>query len=211
VTRAPAGQVHDGPPAASSAPAAGDPSICPLEDLLAAAARGDRAAFGVLYDRIAPAIYGIARRVARDASLAEEITHDALLDAWLDCPRFDRGKGSARSWLLTIAHRRAVDVVRREQASRNRLARVGGRSWERPYDMVAEQAVQQADAARVGRALDLLTPLQRRAVTLAYYDGFTNREVAEILQVPVPTAKSRIRDGLIRLRDAMPDPDRTAC
>jgi RNA polymerase sigma-70 factor, ECF subfamily len=185
------------------APSASGASSCSLEELLEAAAQGDTGSFALLYDRVAPAVHGLARRVVRNDALAEEITHDALLDVWSRCTTFDRSRGTGRSWIMTIAHRRAVDVVRNEQSASERLARVGARSWERAYDVVTEEAFRRADAELLAHAMSRLTPLQHRAVTLAYYGGFTYREVAEILDVPVATAKTRIRDGLRGLQAAL--------
>jgi RNA polymerase sigma-70 factor, ECF subfamily len=178
---------------------------CSLEDLLDRVANGQRDAFAELYDRMAPAVYGIAKRVLRNKAMAEEVAHDALLDIWMHCRAFDRSRGSARAWILTIAHRRAVDAVRSEQASRDRDAREALRAWERPRDVVAEAVMQTLGVARVRKSLDQLTPVQRSAIQLAYYDAHTHREVALLLDVPLGTAKSRICDGLSRLRRDLTD------
>lgn len=177
------------------------------EVLLEQVGTGDGDAFAELYDRTTPAVYGMARRVVVDASLAEEVTQEVLLEVWSKAASFDRTRGSARSWILTMAHRRAVDVVRREQASSNRVDRVAAASSARPYDEVAEAVLERLEsdlrALAVDRALGTLTALQRSALELAYFKGFTYREVAQILEVPVGTAKSRIRDGLRRLADQL--------
>ena len=161
---------------------------------------GDRRAFAALYDRFAASVYGLARRVVVDPSLADEVTQEVFLAVWSRSAGFDRARGSARSWILTVAHRRAVDVVRSEQAGRNRVERVSVGLFDRPFDEVSEAVVDrvvgQARADDVARALQSLSPLQRSAIELAYYQGHTYREVSEILGVPLATAKTRIRDGL---------------
>lgn len=180
---------------------------CSAEQLLEQVAAGDRNAFAELYDRMAPGVYGMACRVVVDASIAEEVTQEVLLAVWSRAQSFDRSRGSARSWILTMAHHRAVDVVRREQAARNREQRVAAASIDRPADDVADAVVQRfmdrSRARDVDRALCSLTVLQRSAVELAYFSGFTYREVAQSLAVPLGTAKTRIRDGLRRLTDEL--------
>lgn len=175
------------------------------EILLARVAGGDRDAFAQLYDRLGPTVYGLVRRVVVDEAIAQDVTQDVLLEVWSKARSFDAARGSARSWISTMAHRRAVDVVRREQASRNRTQRVAAASLEQPFDEVAETVIE-ADVARsnvaeVARALAVLTPVQRCAIELAYFKGMTYREVAQRLDVPLGTAKTRIRDGLRRLGD----------
>ncbi|WP_370325163.1 ECF RNA polymerase sigma factor SigK [Euzebya sp.] len=171
--------------------------------LLVEVAKGDAAAFAALYDMMSPQVYGVVRRVLRDPAQSEEVAQDVLVEVWRTAPRFDRSRGTARSWVLTIAHRRAVDRVRSEQASRDREDRVGRESAERPFDAVADQVEQSLETEQVRAALDALTDVQREAIELAYYGGNTYREVAALLEAPVGTVKTRMRDGLIRLRDAM--------
>lgn len=172
-----------------------------LDDLLRRVARGDEAAFAGLYDQIAPRVYGLVLRVVRDPSIAEEVAQEALLEAWRTATRFDPAKGSAISWLLTIAHRRAVDRVRSEQAGAARMRRAA--TVETPYDEVVEQATTRIERQQVRRCLGGLTELQREAILLAYFNGHTYREVADLLDTPLPTVKTRMRDGLIRLRDCL--------
>ncbi|CAN5326146.1 ECF RNA polymerase sigma factor SigK [soil metagenome] len=174
-----------------------------VDDLLEQTARGDKTAFAALYDSVAPAVYGIAVNVVRDPSMAEEVAHDALLNVWESGQSFNRARGSARAWIMTIAHRRAVDVVRSEQAARDRLMRIGTRTLERSYDEVSESVCGRVEVALVRQALGVLTALERESITLAYFGGFTHREVAEILQVPLGTVKSRISTGLRRLRSEL--------
>jgi RNA polymerase sigma-70 factor (ECF subfamily) len=117
--------------------------------------------------------------------------------------RFDPTKGSATSWIFTIAHRRAVDRARSEQAGAARARRVAAGAIETPYDEVVEQATANLEQQQVRRCLQGLTDLQREAITMAYYGGYTYREVAELLNTALPTIKTRMRDGLIRMRDCL--------
>ena len=176
--------------------------------LLAKVAVGDHAAFASLYDLLAAAAYGLAQRVVRNPALAEEITQDAFMQVWSTGPSFDRTRGSARSWVLTIVHRRAVDIVRHEQSARDRLLRVGIGSVEKPFDTVWATALQRSEYEQVLVALTLLTAPQRQAIELAYFEGMTCSEVAIFLEVPVGTAKSRIHDGVRRLRRSLVAADR---
>ena len=171
--------------------------------LLARVARGDERAFEQLYDIVAPRVYGLARRILRDPAQAEEVAQEVLVEIWRTAGRYDNTRGSATSWMFTIAHRRAVDRVRAEQAGAERIRRVAAASVDTPYDEVVEQATARLDQAQVRRCLDSLTDLQREAITLAYYGGHTYREVAELLGAAIPTIKSRMRDGLIRMRDCL--------
>ncbi|MDO8363658.1 MAG: ECF RNA polymerase sigma factor SigK [Actinomycetota bacterium] len=173
-----------------------------LARLLAAAGRGDQAAFGMLYDELAGLVHGIVLRVVRDPSQAEEVTQEVFVELWRLAPRYEESRGSVKSWTATLAHRRAIDRVRSEQASRNRMERdAAGRPGE--VESVGDIVETSLDNARVRRALGSLTPSQREAVELAYFGGHTYREVAVLLQVPEGTVKSRIRDGMIRLRDEL--------
>lgn len=171
--------------------------------LLRAVAHGDERAFAQLYELIAGRVYGLARRILRDPAAAEDATQEALVEVWRTAPRFDPAKGSALSWIFTIVHRRAVDRVRSEQASADRLRRLAARSADTPYDEVVEAATAHLEQLQVRRCLQTLTELQREAVTLAYYGGYTYREVAEVLDTALPTVKTRMRDGMIRLRDCL--------
>jgi len=173
------------------------------DDLLRRVARGDEQAFSSLYTMIAPRVYGLARRVLRDPAQAEEVAQEALVEVWRTAGRFDASKGSATSWVLTIAHRRAVDRVRSAQAGVERERRVAAASAETPYDDVVEEVTASLEQQQVRRCLQGLTDLQREAITLAYYSGYTYREVAEKLDTALPTIKTRMRDGLIRLRDCL--------
>lgn len=173
------------------------------ETLMNLTARGDTDAFERLYDLYAAAVFGLARRVVRDPSQAEEVTQDVFCEIWTRASRFDPARGSARSWVLRLAHGRAVDRVRSVQASSERDTRIARESVERDVDTVVEAVERSLERVAVRRCLAALTDLQRESVTLAYYSGYTTREVAELLSAPVPTVKTRIRDGLIRLRDCL--------
>ncbi|WP_109506779.1 ECF RNA polymerase sigma factor SigK [Nocardioides speluncae] len=192
----------------ASRPAAGEPSpggaaAADLGELLRRSARGDEAAFGRLYDATASRVFGLVLRVVRDPAQAEEVTQEAYLDVWRTASRFDPAHGSAVSWLLTIGHRRAVDRVRSAEAAARRDATYHRESEPVAHDATAEAAQIGLEAKRVRRALAALTAVQREALELAYFGGYTHTEVAAMLDLPVGTAKTRIRDGLIRLRDAM--------
>lgn len=174
-----------------------------LEDLITSVALGDQGAYEALYTRISAPVYGVVRRVLRDEAQSEEVSQEVLLTVWRSAARYDETQGSAMAWVMTMAHRRAVDRVRSEQSSADRHRRLAAREVEPAYDSVAETVETRLDREAVRRCLDSLTKLQRESVTLAYYTGRTYREVAEHLELPVGTVKTRMRDGLIRLRDCL--------
>ncbi|GAA3820994.1 ECF RNA polymerase sigma factor SigK [Nocardioides panacisoli] len=192
-----AGAPHVGAPVGAGA----EPDA--LAALLQRSARGDRAAFAELYDATAPRAHGLAVRVVRDPAQAEEVTQEAYLDVWRTASRFDPELGSALTWLLTIVHRKAVDRVRSAEASGRREATYHHRNQTIDHDATAEAAHASLEARRVRAALTQLTDVQREAIELAYFGGYTHTEVAALLDLPVGTAKTRIRDGLIRLRDTI--------
>ncbi|HEV7147723.1 MAG TPA: ECF RNA polymerase sigma factor SigK [Pedococcus sp.] len=174
-----------------------------LVKLLQCSARGDEAAFAQLYDAVAARVHGLVLRVVRDQAQSEEVTQEVFLDIWRTSSRFDPALGSPIGWILTIAHRKAVDRVRSAQASTNRDEAYGSRNQDRDFDITSETVERRLDAQRVRHALGSLTETQRGAVELAYFGGYTHTEVAGLLGVPLGTAKTRIRDGLIRLRDTL--------
>jgi len=174
-----------------------------LDTLLEAVSRGDHDAFAQVFDRVSSQVLGVVRRVVRDPAQSEEVGQEVLMEVWRNAARFDPDRGSAVTWILTMAHRRAIDRVRSAQSASDREARVAHRDHTPDYDVVLEQVESNLEQEQVRRCLDSLTDLQRQSLTLAYYGGNTYREVAERLDVPLGTVKTRLRDGLIRLRDCL--------
>ncbi|MGA8115947.1 MAG: ECF RNA polymerase sigma factor SigK [Actinocatenispora sp.] len=199
--------------AAGSAPSAGGrdgperSTRGPVDDqagrLLIATARGDEQAFAALYDLVSARVYGLVLRVLRDPAQAEEVTQEVFLETWRGAGSYDPARGAGASWILTLAHRRAVDRVRSAQSRTDREHRAAATSSQTDFDEVADQVTTRLEHQQVRRCLSRLTELQRESVQLAYYTGRTYREVAQMLDVPVPTVKTRIRDALIRLRDCL--------
>lgn len=174
-----------------------------LSALLHRSARGDEVAFAALYDATAARVHGLVLRVVRDPAQSDEVTQEAFLEVWRTSARFDPSQGSALSWLLTIAHRRAVDRVRSAESSSKRDTSFLRSDHRTEHDTTEEAAISRLEAERVRCALAQLTAVQREAVELAYFGGYTHTEIAALLDLPVGTAKTRIRDGLIRLRDTL--------
>jgi RNA polymerase sigma-70 factor, ECF subfamily len=181
------------------APAAG-PSP---EDLMVEVAKGSEDAFEQLYDVLSGPVFGLVRRIVRDVAQSEEVTQEVMVELWRTAARYAPEKGSAHNWALTLAHRRAVDRVRSAQASTDRDERVASMAAEREFDQVAETVSNRLEREQVRRCLSSLTDLQRESVLLAYYRGNTYREVSDLLGTPLGTIKTRLRDGLIRLRDCL--------
>lgn len=179
------------------------PDAADLAALLKLSARGDETAFAQLYDATAARAFGLAVRVVRDPAQAEEVAQEAFLEIWRTASRFDAAKGSAVSWILTLVHRKAVDRVRSAEASTRRDTSYHQNNQGVEHDSTAEAAHASMEARRVRQAMETLTAAQREALELAYFKGYTHTEVATMLDLPLGTAKTRIRDGLIRLRDTM--------
>ena len=172
----------------------------PASALLVRVARGDQPAFAELYDMLSPRVFGLILRVLVNRSQSEEVLQEVFLEIWQTASRFAPDRGRGRTWILTIAHRRAVDRVRASQASADRDVRVGARDLDVAHDSVAEQAELSIDADRVVDALSALPEAQREALVLAYYGGYSQSEIATITGSPLGTVKTRMRDGLTRLR-----------
>lgn len=184
----------------------GSVNAADLDGLMERVANGDRDAFDQLYDATADLVYGIARRVVIDRDLASEITQEVFFKLWRKAGMFESRRGSARTWVAMMAKRRAVDVVRSNQAARNR-EEGDPTTVSDPGDPVGDVIVDSDDRSRVSAALGQLTDIQRQALDLAFYAGLTHREVAERLDVPLGTVKTRIRDGLAKLAVAMGEHD----
>jgi RNA polymerase sigma-70 factor (ECF subfamily) len=174
-----------------------------VEALVQRVARGDESAFEAVYDEVSSAVFGLIRRVLRDPAQAEEVTQEVFIEVWRTATWFDPQKGSARTWILMLAHRRAVDRVRSAQASHDREDTVAAREGVRLFDEVVEEVELRLEQQQVRRCLGSLTEVQRESVTLAFYGGYTYPEVAQLLGAPLGTVKTRMRDGLIRLRDCL--------
>jgi RNA polymerase sigma-70 factor, ECF subfamily len=172
-----------------------------VDALLGRVALGDSGAFEALYDELSSAVFGLARRVVRDPARAEDVTQEVFLEVWRQAARFDRGLGKAKTWVMTIAHRRAVDAVRRSESARRQETRVVHE--EVTAEEPVEGLIQAEEHGAVRECMDTLTELQLESVRLAYFNGYTYNEVATLLDKPLPTIKTRMRDGLIRLRDCL--------
>jgi len=172
------------------------------EALLALAAREDERALAELYDRYGRVAYGLALRIVRDPALAEDAVQEAFLTVWRTAGSFRSDRAKPSTWILTLAHRRAVDVVRREE--RRRAAPLEGTEEPDERGLAADEEIELTDRRRlVQEALRQLPDEQREALELAYYGGLTQSELAERLSVPLGTIKSRMFTGLRRLRDLL--------
>lgn len=196
------------PTCASDAPARAGTGrqVCEVGALLLRVAEGDRAAFDELYGRTSHRVFGLVRKVLVDAEMSAETTQDVFLALWLGgAARFDPAQGSGISWVMTLAHRRAVDKVRAEESHRVRDLRWGIKNRDADYDQVADAVVQRSETDAVRSCLSSLSVLQRQAIDLAYYAGMTYVQVADHLGIPASTAKTRIRDGIKRLSSCLQD------
>ncbi|MBT1090558.1 ECF RNA polymerase sigma factor SigK [Streptomyces chartreusis] len=174
-----------------------------VEALLVRVAAGDKSAFTGVYEALARPVMGLACRILHDAAQAEEVTQDVMVEVWRTADRYRPDRGSAKGWVLTLAHRRAVDRVRHAQASAQRERRVGAVIAGREHDEVAETVEDNDERRRAQECLDRLARMYRIPLLLAYYRGLTYLEVAETLSAPAGTIKSRMRTGLRQLRDCL--------
>ncbi len=174
-----------------------------LAELLRLMADGDRDAFSEFYRLTARRVFGMAKRVLVDAGLSEDTTQEVFIQVWQNAGTFNPEAGSPLAWLMTITHRRAIDRVRSAQSATDREAKYGAASQLLDHDSVEEEASSRLEAESVSRCLGTLTETQLESVRLAYYGGLTYREVAEQLGAAIPTIKSRIRDGLLRLKTCL--------
>ncbi|MFI7087282.1 sigma-70 family RNA polymerase sigma factor [Streptomyces anulatus] len=174
-----------------------------LQELLVRVARGDQDAFAGVYDAVSGPVLGLVRSVLRDPAQSEEVAQEVLVEVWRTAPRFRASRGSAMNWVLTVAHHRAVDRVRSAESTAAREHKAALLDRTPAFDEVSEQVESRLEREQVRRCMRTLSELQRESVTLAYYRGLTYREVSELLAVPLGTIKTRLRDGLIRLRDCL--------
>ncbi|MET0674130.1 MAG: ECF RNA polymerase sigma factor SigK [Microbacterium pygmaeum] len=184
-------------------PEDGTPAVDHAGELLQRVADGDQNAFARLYDMLSPRVFGLILRVLVDRSQSEEVLQEVFLEIWQSAGRFAPNKGQGRSWVFTIAHRRAVDRVRSSQASTDRDVRAGFRDMGVAYDGVAEEVELRIEGRKVSEALASLPEPQREALTLAYFGGYSQSEIAALVGAPLGTVKTRMRDGLSRLRVEM--------
>ncbi|MGP6177829.1 ECF RNA polymerase sigma factor SigK [Microbacterium sp. A196] len=171
--------------------------------LLVRVASGDQRAFAELYDLLSSRVFGLILRVVVNRAQSEEVLQEVFLEIWQSSARFAPNKGQGRTWILTMAHRRAVDRVRASQSSSDRDIRAGIRDIGVAHDSVAEQVELSIEGDRVVSALGMLPESQREAIVLSYYGGYSQSEIAVLLGTPLGTIKTRMRDGLSRLRNEM--------
>ncbi|MDP9026254.1 MAG: ECF RNA polymerase sigma factor SigK [Actinomycetota bacterium] len=195
------------PPVAA---ASADPDTSSVDELLERVATGDHLAFAQLYRQTSARLFGLVKQVLRDPAQSEEVGQEVFLEIWQTASGFQRAKGRGITWIFTMAHRRAIDRVRASQASRDRDLRIGIRDRDREHDSVVEKVELMVESERVRLALAELSEVQRQAIELAYFGGYTQSELAAYLGVPLSTAKTRMRDGLLNLRRALAEEDPVA-
>lgn len=174
-----------------------------LDALLRRVARRDREAFAAFYDLTRARVYGLVTRVLRDPGYSEETTQDVYLQVWNNASNYNPASGTPLAWLMTLAHRRAVDRVRSEQAAGVRESRYGAANVEPPSDRVADAVIHLDERRQVTQCLDSLTDIQRECVQMAYYEGLTYVQVSERLSANLATIKSRMRDAIRGLRNCL--------
>lgn len=171
-----------------------------MSAVMARVASGDQSAFAEFYDATSRSVFGIVLRVLRDRAQAEEVSQEVFLEAWRTSARFDSKQGSPSAWINTIAHRRAVDRVRSVERSVQRDLRDAEMASRVSTPDVSDIVVSRDEGSRVRGALARLPEAQRTALAMAYFEGHTQREVAELLDVPLGTVKTRMRDAMKKLR-----------
>ena len=174
-----------------------------LIDLLRRSARGHEDAFATLYDRTSGRIYGIVLRVLRSPDQAAEVTQEVYVEVWRQAARYSPDRGGVMAWMATMAHRRAIDRVRSVSSESARDQRYALQESTPAQDNVWTRVEQRLDVERVRRGMSALTGIQREAIVLSYFGGYSQSQVANLLDLPLGTVKTRIRDGMIRLRDAL--------
>ncbi|MGW6061772.1 ECF RNA polymerase sigma factor SigK [Streptomyces sp. NPDC055189] len=177
-----------------------------LAELMQRVAHGDEDAFSPLYDSVSAAVFGVVRSVLHDRAQAEEVTQEVFVEVWRTAQRYRDDRGTVVNWVLTVAHRRAVDRVRSAAARDAREHRAARLARTPEFDEVSEAVEARLEYEQVRRCLVRLTDAQRRCLALAYYEGLTSRQIAERLSLPLGTVKTRLRDGLIKLRDSLEAP-----
>jgi RNA polymerase sigma-70 factor (ECF subfamily) len=181
----------------------GDARRPEAEALLLRTARGDHAAFESLLRQFAPLVYGIALRVCEDRALAEEVAQETFLDLWRSAARYDSAQGSAQAWVVTITHRRAVDCVRVEHSRARRERQSKSLLPLIDFDEVSEAVEERSERALLRGCLGGLSRIQRESIDLAFFDGLTHTQISAKLQIPLGTAKARLREGLGKLKSCM--------
>lgn len=174
-----------------------------LDALLRRVAQQDVEAFASFYDHTRARVFGLVMRVLRDPGYSEETTQDVYLQVWRNAANYSPAAGTPLAWLMTLAHRRAVDRVRSEQAASQRESRYGAATVDLPADRVAEAVIHIDERRQVTQCLDSLTDPQRECIQLAYYEGLTYVQVSERLSANLATIKSRMRDGIRGLRKCL--------
>ena len=174
-----------------------------LVGLMARSTRGHEDAFAELYDLTSARVHGVILRVLRSADHAAEVTQEVYVEIWRQSARYEPERGSVVGWMTTMAHRRAVDRVRSVTSEVARDEKYAVKTADREVDLVWDGVEQKLDVERVRKGMASLTAIQREALTLAYFRGYTQSQVAQLLKLPLGTVKTRIRDGLIGLRDAL--------
>jgi RNA polymerase sigma-70 factor (ECF subfamily) len=203
VPSGPGGDASRTDPAARSEAVGRDAEAAHLAELVARSSRGHEEAFSELYDLTSSRIYGLVLKVLRSADHAAEVTQEVFVEVWRQSARYAPDKGSVLAWMSTMAHRRAVDRVRSVSSEVARDEHYAVTTVVREADHVWEDVEQKMDTERVRKGMASLTAIQREALGLAYFGGYTQTQVASLLKLPLGTVKTRIRDGLIGLRDAL--------